>query len=73
MKTEPKTRYKMLWCGAWRPVTDMFDGPNRSNNPFRCTAAVLWIPPGKYEAVPVTGGDIVESGELSTQRKWEPI
>lgn len=74
-KDAPDTPYKMFWAGAWRPVTNMFDGRDPSTNPYRCTAAVLFVGGREHHvAVKVNPGDIHRrDNRPAHSRDWDVI
>lgn len=69
----PLTRYKMLWGGEWRAVTNMFSGQNPCYDPMRATSVVLYVNDDAWVAVGIDApGQLFERFEQSKDTKrWE--
>jgi len=72
----PKTRYRMLWAGAWRPVLNMIDAGNTPTTlPLRAVKAILYAEKqgdGNMVVVPVGPADIFDNPNYVT-KKWDPV
>lgn len=70
----PDTKYRMMWGGAWRAVTNMLTHDNHyTNNPSRAAKAVLFVD-GDWLATLVSPGDILERDDRDPDdRQWTPI
>ena len=72
--TTPDTKYRMLWCGKWRPVLHMYDAGNTPTTlPGRAAKVVLYTGTSndeEYVAVACGPADITETPGHVTQ-KWD--
>ena len=68
----PKTKYRMLWAGAWRPVERMIDANNAPTTlALRAAKAVLYMAHAHYIAVAVHHpADLLEDADYRTS-EWE--
>lgn len=74
----PDTKYRMLWCGKWRPVLHMYDANNiETTLAMRASKAVLWCkepPDSGFIATIVSPGDIVERFDRDpSAREWDEM
>lgn len=72
----PDTKYMMQWQGAWRPVTNLFDGRGvETTFASRATAAVLFLTLDYWvTCLIVNPGDLVERGDRDPNaRTWDYI
>lgn len=71
----PDTRYMMMWKGAWRPVTNMFDQRKVETN-IAATAviAVLFVKPDYWVTTVVNSADLIERVDRDPKvRVWDYI
>lgn len=51
----PKTKYRMMWGGSWRPVLQMFDaGHVETTLPLRAVQTILYAEKGGEGSLVVT-------------------
>lgn len=71
----PKTRYRMFWCGQWRPVLSMYDATNTPTTvPGRAAKVVLYAESdgGTMVAVGCGPADITARPDHICT-KWEAV
>ena len=73
----PKTPYRMLWSGQWRPVLEMYDANNIPTTlPVRAAKVVLfaWAADGEGQMVVTSCGpaDVLTNHDHVTQ-DWEMV
>lgn len=67
----PNTKYRMMWKGQWRPVTNMFAGRRMpTTSALRATSVVLYIAPDEWWATTVEPGEVVINPDYVPD-KWE--
>lgn len=71
----PDTKYRMMWGGAWRPVTYMIgQGKDQTHNVLHATRAVLFVSEDTWIATTVNPGDIIERFDRDPDaRNWVPV
>ena len=71
----PDTKYKMMWRGDWRAVTNMLDSSNNETTlVLHATKAVLFVAKGQWVAVVVNPGEIVTRTDRDPKnREWEYV
>jgi hypothetical protein len=67
------TKYKMMFAGEWRAVTNMFDGANNETTlAIRAVKVVLHIDDDRWAAVAVSPGDLIERFDRNPDdRAWD--
>lgn len=69
----PDSRYRMMWAGGWRAVTNMWDANNIPTTlASRAVKAVLHISDDEWVVTLTAPGDIVERFDRDPAvREWE--
>lgn len=62
----PKTKWRMMHLGEWRPVTNMFMNEQPTTLPMRATSAVLYVAADEWYATAVSPGEIVLDPDYQT-------
>jgi hypothetical protein len=67
-------RFKMIWGGAWRPVTYMRDRVgHETNDRFQAAVAVLYVAVDHWVSTLVSPGEIVKRDIAPAARKWDAV
>lgn len=71
----PDSRYIMLYMGAWRPVTNIFDAGGIERIDARYVAkVVLWIDDDCWVATLAGPADLIERDSRDpSEREWDMI
>lgn len=68
----PRTRYRMFWNGAWRPVVLMHDAHGAATTfAHQAVAAVLFVGPDQGVVMPVGGGAVLLENPDYRTSAWE--
>jgi hypothetical protein len=69
----PKTKYRVLYRGEWRPVITMLDAQHTlTTQPMRAVTVVLFIDHGRRAIVAVGPAEVMENTDYRTSA-WESI